>query len=211
MQSNMPGGKKVTCAALLLAWAVAGCSQLPSRIDPPAFDAEGAGEEAIATYDQDADGRLSGDELKKCPGILAAMDKFDTDGDASVTAEEIAQRIGDWGESGIGITSVSFIVMMDGEPFVGARAELEPEPFLGPGCKKAVGIVRATGNVYPSADASDLPDGVRSGMVFGIYKVKITHPDQTVPARYNTNTELGIEAGHDFDLYNLPTLALKSK
>ncbi len=190
---------------------MAGCRRLPPRIAAPAFDAERAGEEAIAAYDEDADGRLSRDELKKCPGILTALDKFDTDGDGSVTTDEIAQRIRSWAESGTGVTSISFIVTMDGRPFVGARAELEPEPFLVPGSKTAVGKVGESGSVYPSVGRSELPDGVPSGMYVGIYRVKITHPSKPVPARYNANTELGIEAGHDFDLDNLPTLRLKSK
>jgi hypothetical protein len=53
---------------------------------PPKIDPDRAGADAIAKYDANHDGCLSGAELDKCPALKQAMDRIDTEKDGKITA-----------------------------------------------------------------------------------------------------------------------------
>jgi hypothetical protein len=51
-----------------------------------------------------------------------------------------------------------------------------------------------------------------SGVFGGTYKIQVTHPSRSIPAKYNTATELGEEIAPDINPNDAPMrLALTSK
>lgn len=174
---------------------LAGCNSGPARVLPPSIDPDGAAALAIEAYDADGDGALSGDELKECPGILAALGRYDTSGDGQVTRDEIAARIRQWAEEGTGLVAIVCTVQMDGEPLVGAEVRFVPEGFLGEAVKPAHGKTSRRGRAIMAMSPNDLPAGRErlQAMQMAVYRIEITHPDIEIPARYNTETELGVD------------------
>ena len=83
---------------------------LPVRLMPPAIDAVAAGKSAIAAYDKNGDGVISGDELDKCPAIKSSLKRYDNDGDGKVTAEAITARIKKWQATRIALMPLSISV-----------------------------------------------------------------------------------------------------
>ena len=190
----------VVCGCLSALVAL-GCPSGPSRVHPPGIDADAAGLAAIKQYDSNGDEALSGDELLKIPGIKdEALPKYDKDGDGSVTAAEITERIIEWQESRVGLGQ-SFLcsVLLDGAPIEGAVVKFVPEDFLGTEVKAAVGTSNSRGVVHVGIPQEDLPEDLKgiNGMQLGLFKVEITHPDHNIAAIYNTQTTLGEECAHD--------------
>ena len=117
----------------------------PPRITAPKIDAAAAGAEAIKLYDADHDGKLNGEELDKCPGLKAAVDKIDPSGKGEITAEKIAARINAWQDSMLARMALVCRVTHNGEPLVGAEVKFVPEKFLGKNLKTATGKTDANG------------------------------------------------------------------
>ncbi len=189
---------RIAYLGIALAFAAGGCSSGPSRTEPPAIDADAAARQAIATYDTNGDGVISGKELDKCPAIKESLEHYDLKHDGKVTAEAIAARIREWQESKIGTTATKIGVVLDGQPLDGATINLEPEPFLGPRLATATGVTGRNGVVLMTIPTDPQnPQGERkSGVQCGLYKVRISKQaggHETLPARYNSNTELGME------------------
>jgi hypothetical protein len=176
---------------VLLSTFLSGCGGL-SELKPPEVNADEAAAAAIETYDENADGKLSEAELAKLPALT--LKSADKDGDSHVSAEEIAARIRLWSEGETGIMSFYCTVTLDGRPLEGAEVKLDPEPFLGDAVKPASGITRPDGAIL-KIDPALLPEEDRylRGVQPGLYKVRITHPSQKIPPRYNTATTLGQE------------------
>ena len=65
--------------------------------------------------------------------------------------------------------------------------------------KAAVGTSNRRGVVHVGIPQEEMPDNLKgiNGMQLGLFKVEITHPDYSIPARYNTETTLGEECAHD--------------
>jgi hypothetical protein len=174
---------------------VVGCSGGPPALRPPVLDPESAAKEAVALYDKDGDGILTADELKACPGILVSLELYDQDGDGSVTEAEIAARLSDFVDRNVALSRLSATVLLDRRPLGGATIRLVPEPYLGEEIKQAVGTTRKGGSGSVAVADEDLPDnqkGIR-GIHSGTYRVEITHPEISIPAKYNTETTLGYE------------------
>ena len=81
-------------------------------------------------YDTDKDGKISGVELEKSPGLKASLKILCTDQYKGITRDQIIERVNKWKYSGIGRTSLSCIVTRNGQPLVGASVKFVPEPFL---------------------------------------------------------------------------------
>jgi hypothetical protein len=190
---------------LLAGW---GCSHAPSRESAPAIDAQAAGAAAIDQYDANHDGAISGTELDKCPALKSALKHYDTNGDGKVTAATIADRIGLWQKSKAAVVTAGVVIRLDGRPLSGANVTLEPEKFLGANVQQAKGTTNSEG--VASLDI----DGKR-GANFGLYRVLVSKTEagkDTIPARYNANTELGLEISPDmFMTPGLPAFDLKSR
>ena len=124
---------------VLLAFPMLASGQNPPKkeklhhIYPPAIDAAAAGTKAIEMFDANKDGKISGAELDKCPGLKAAIDQIDKTGKGEITAEKIAARIKAWQDSKLGRMSLGCRLTHNGQPLAGAEVKFVPEKFLGLG------------------------------------------------------------------------------
>jgi hypothetical protein len=167
----------------------------PRRVFPPNIDAKAAGAEAIKLYDANHDGKISGKELKKCPGLKAAIDNIDPSGKGEITAEKITARIKAWQDSKLGRMSMACKVLHNGQPLAGAEVKLVPEKFLGKNVRTAAGKTEKNGvamiNIQPSGPRET------PGVAPGFYRVEITKAGEKIPAKYNTETIFGQEVAID--------------
>ncbi len=181
--------------ALFLGLVVSGCSNTPPRVHPLPISSS-AGADAVAQYDVDKDGRISGDELEKCAALKAAIQQIDADGDGAITAVEITDRIGAWQKSKLGRMPVSCTVLRNGRPLVDADVKFVPEKFLGDEMKVAQGKTSQNGVAMISFEIVD-PAKDRPGVSPGLYRIEITKEGESIPAKYNTETTLGQEVAND--------------
>jgi hypothetical protein len=166
----------------------------PKRIYPPKIDAEAAGKKAIEMFDADKDGKISGEELWKCPGLKAAMSMVDPQGTGEVTAEMITARIKAWQASRLGRMSLRCMVTHRGEPLAGAEVKFVPEKFLGKNMKTAGGVTDPNGVAMLSIP---LDDGGPPGVPPGFYRVEINKQGTKISAKYNKDTIFGQEVAID--------------
>jgi EF hand domain-containing protein len=160
----------------------------------PSISPSGAAAEAIAEYDTNHDGVISGAELDKCPALKRSLSRYDTNGDGKITADHIAAHIAMWQETNTALTQLGLLITLDGKPLAGATVTAEPEKFLGPAMLPASGMTGSDGGTMMRI-SKDKP-----GIQHGLYKVrisKVVNGKEVVPARYNTETELGIEVAQD--------------
>jgi hypothetical protein len=169
--------------------------RMPQRIFPPKYKPAEAAAKAMELYDADKDGKISGDELEKAPGLKAALKVMKTDKEKGVTADQIKERIQKWLDSRIGRTSLSCMVTHNGQPLAGATVKFVPEKFLSKySPDTATGVTNQTGMAMLSVPTgNDLPPGLPPG----IYRVEITKNGEDIPAKYNTETVLGQEVSLD--------------
>lgn len=187
----------VLAAAAMLILATCGCSRGPGRIATPDVDADDAASQAIELYDKNTDARLDSTELVACPSLNAALPAYDGDKDGVLAEAEIAAGIGSWAATGAGAIPLPFLVMLDGKPLAGAQLKLTPAPFLGDAVKPALGESDATGGGTFTMAPEDRPANVPKSLPVmqpGLYTVEITHPVTKVPAKYNAESTLGLEA-----------------
>jgi hypothetical protein len=166
--------------------------------------------QAMARYDADGNGKLDAGELKKCPALAAGLARIDRDQDGLVTADEIAARITYWETALTTIINASTEVTLDDKPLAGATVTFEPEEFLGAAFIACSGETDENGRTVISGQNAKFP-----GIYLGFYRVrisKIVDGKETLPARYNTQTELGYEASDDIPgVSNIIQFALKSR
>jgi len=181
--------------ASLLLMGSCSCSRFgrpPER--PPRTPRESANQ-AMAKYDTNSDGKLDSTELKQCPGIAAGASRVDTDNDGMVSADEIAARIQYWDTAPTTIINGATEVTLNGKPLVGATVTFEPEDFLGDAFTTCSGETDEFGSAAMTGHDADFP-----GIYLGFYRVrvsKVVNGQETIPAKYNTETELGYEASDD--------------
>lgn len=184
------------CLALL-ALSPTGCHRGPRsmRVDPPDFDADASTEQAMQLYDDDGNGLLSAEEQKSCPGIASNIKLYDLDQDGMVSVKELQARIEKWVDERTGLMSFNLGVKWNGRPMPNAQLDLQPVDFLETMLPSGNGVTDPRGLASISLAVEDLPDTHKSRRMMppGLYKVRITHPDVELPARYNTETELGCE------------------
>ena len=173
----------------------AGCSRRPRAPRRPGVNAAAAGRAAIEMYDTDGDGKLDTTELERCPALLMALPLADTDGDGKLSADEIAARVEAWFAFGTIMMDAAPLVTLDGQPLEGAEVVFEPEEFLGEGFTECRGVTDASGRAAVSGAHAQYP-----GVYVGAYRVrisKVVDGRETLPARYNTESELGVEVAED--------------
>ncbi len=187
----------------LLLLFLAGCGGAPSRVVPE-YPASNSGSAAVQLLDADADGTLKEAETEKAPGLKAAFKSIDADGNGGITANEIDARVQTWANSKVGRISATLSLTFNGAPLANVEVKLVPEPFLGTNLKTAVGTTNASGFVTPTAPetAEKLP-----GAAPGFYRVEVTGP--SVPAKFSTETTLGVEIAPDSMLNGPVKLELK--
>lgn len=185
--------RRIASAAICLLLVIAGCGRATPRLEPPPIDAARAGEEAMAEYDTNHDGVIAGAELDQCPGLKAAA-KLYGNGDGKISAADITARIEEWQQSRVCMSPMSIHLTLDGKPLEGATVMADPEKFLGPAFPAATGVTNSDGNSRPHVG----PD--KPGVFYGLYKLRVSKQvggRETIPARYNAQTELGFEKAPD--------------
>lgn len=183
---------------LFLLWTLLGCSGRPGRIAPPKVDPEEIAGAALEFYDQDSDGTLNADELKACPPLVDALPVYDTSKDGMLSKAELTAGIGSWARRGIGAMVVPFSVRLDGRPLAGAEVKLNPAPFLLDLVQPASGVADHNGAGSLKMSDENRPSNAPARLPVmqpGLYLVEITHPSIEIPAEYNIETTLGLEAG----------------
>ena len=173
------------------------CSGRPSRIKMPKLDPDVAAAKALDEYDADQDGALSAAELERSPGLKDALPQLDTDRDGRLTAEEIAARLNTWLELDQALHVLPCQVSWRDQPLVGAKVRFIPESFLGDAFRVAEGTTDKYGTANIIHAPEDRPDPeFAQGVRVGIYRVEISKErdgKQQLPAKYNTDTILGLE------------------
>lgn len=194
-----PGRQSFACwLAVTLAVGTMGCGfELPA-LKPPAFDPSTASQAAMDQFDTNADGKLDKGELKSAPSLQFSLDRIDADGDGAITQDELSTMIQEkWIDAGAGIMLIGAQVTLNRKPLDGATITFEPEPFLGEVLHPASGETDFDGFASMSMAPEHMPhENVRAGVSPGLYLVrisKIVNDKELVPAKYNTETTLGVE------------------
>ncbi len=188
---------------LAVSAVVMGCSGGPSRVGAVDVDPSSAAAEAMSMYDKNGDNTLDDGELLAVPGILMAKKHYDKDGNGQVSAEEIEARLEQWGEQGLGFRPLTIMIAIDGKPLGDTEVKLIPEPYLGDAVKPATGKTISDGTVSVSVEPEDLPDALKArkknfyGVTGGTFKIELTSAKQELPAKFNTETTLGVEVALD--------------
>lgn len=181
------------CVLMLV--TLASCQTAPeSGPSPPPLSR--CADHALHALDRNGDGQLDRAELEACPAILNALEKYDLNRDGRVSREELAQRFRLFCRERPATKSVTFQVLLEDKPLIGATVRLEPEPFLGPRCKPAEGLTDTMGITTPRT-----PELGLGGVYCGLYRIVISWKDsegrERLPQRYNTATTLGQEISPD--------------
>jgi hypothetical protein len=187
-----------------------GCGSAGGRVSAPAVKPQAMAEAAVAQYDANNDQALAGDELAHCPGLKSSLAISDANKDGKLTADEIATRMKSFVDARIGIVGLSARFTLDGQPLAGARIVLTPEKFIASAVQPASGVTTQEGVGFFQV-SQDLP-----GVQPGIYRLEVYRPaadgKEAIPARYNAETILGVDAGVDGpDVNNRVHFALTSK
>ena len=149
---------------------------------------------ALAEYDSNGDRKLSGGELKRCPGLLSGIRTFDVDGNGSISHDELQTKLGELKQEQAALVEITCEVTRNGRPLEGATVKFVPESFMGDDLKPAVGITTRDGTAFPTVADEELPEEYRGrvhGIHCGVFRVVVTHPNVDIPDKYNTKTELG--------------------
>jgi hypothetical protein len=183
-------------AALItvLVAALLGCSNSPPAFESPDIDADEAAAAALELYDKNGDSQLDEAELAACPGVLAVLSEYDTSGDQRINSDEMSARIAAWAESPP-MMSLDCLVTLDGRPLAGATVAFDPEPYVADSLPAARGVTNLSGKAAIGIPADQL-DPRHRGIVAlnpGVYKIRVTHPDIAIPAKFNEQTTFGRE------------------
>lgn len=179
-------------SAALLIPALVGCGG-SSKPAAASLDPDDVGARALELYDANSDGGIDAEEAAaKCPPLAGAFAKFDADSDGKVTATEVSSRVGALSRAAVGIACT---ITQNGQPLEGAVLKLRPAEMYGDALLPAQGTADGLGRATPTVGDEHLPEKLAgmSLMYPGLYHAEITHPQVKIPARYNTETELGCE------------------
>jgi hypothetical protein len=167
----------------------------------PSVNAHAVAERAVEQYGKD--GQIAGADLDKAPSLKSALKRIDVNGDGIITTEEIVARIQSWKEAKINLILVNCVVNRkkgsELVPIEGATVTFEPEKFMGADYPPASGETDKDGAAIMAATTLQPKDP--QGLFPGFYLVRITRPDGSIPAKYNTQTILGVEISQDPPFY----------
>ncbi len=174
---------------------IAGCSSHPGALRPPRVNPAKATQAAISEFDRNGDGELSKAEWSKSPELTVVAKRADANGDDKLTADEIRAAIEEWQQNAVGPRQVPFSVSLNDRPLSGATVRLVPAEFFGPELKPATSETGPGGGGFLTMAPEDMPPSAPKMALVepGWYRVEVTHPTRKIPARYNTESTLGIE------------------
>jgi hypothetical protein len=174
-----------------------GCLNEPKRIVPPSVDADAAGQEAMKLFDKNNDNKISGAEFDKVPSLLQALPTIKSTKEKGITAADVTARIKAWQLTKIGrIGGVFAMVTRNGKPLAGAEVKFVPEKFMGGNMPECKGT-NPTGQDGGVEISEPVNPGDPKGVPPGYYRVEITLPDGSIPAKYNTQSIFGEEVCPD--------------
>ena len=185
-------GLPLACLALVV---IAGCSDVPKA--PPRFqiDPRQAAAAAMKLYDKNGDGTLDAKELKASPPLLELLKNLQSRSPGHpdcLTAEDVSGRLNEWLKAPTILVPGTAMVYLDDKLLEGATVTYEPEPFLGPSYHCHQGQTNAVGMARLDPEIEQYPGSI----YVGLYRVRISkkvNGRETLPARYNTESELGRE------------------
>jgi hypothetical protein len=179
-------------------------------LTPPSYSPERMAQDAMADYDTNHDGFLDAKELERCPALKGGLVAIDQNGDHRLSTDEIAARIRTYAESQVALEHVSCRLLLDGHPLQGATVTYVPEKFMGSSLRSATGVSNSQGGVGLITQGEKLP-----GVQPGFYRVQVSKKDaggkETIPARYNQDTILGIEVSTRKKIRNMKKAALSDE
>lgn len=193
---------RISCAILVCCFS--GCWQgQPKNLEPAPLDPISATRQAMEEFDSDQDGKIDRSELANSPGLKAAVPKADRNKDGVLSEEEISKRLQFFVDSQSALRNFQLTVTVNRKPHDGLEVTLYPESFLASTIEPAVGTTNHLGIAYPMIQFDD-PEIVKqgiSGVRPGMYRVAVSMLDakgkETIPSKYNTETQLGVEVGLD--------------
>jgi len=182
----------IIALACLSTFAGCMCSSAPSRVEAPDFDPGSAASEAFTLYDGDGDGKIAGEELGQAGSIASGLEFIDSDGDGDVSQAELEAILTSIADGGVGRTTFSLQVLLDGSPLEGATLTFTPEPFMQDALLPGVGTTDGNGTATVATDPTQLDDQTLAGTIQpGFYRLEVTHPQMNLPAKFNTKSTLG--------------------
>jgi hypothetical protein len=170
--------------------ASAGCHGSPPPPSRPALVPAEVARRAIEMYDANHDGKIDAEELKKSPALAALAANLGPQAAEGLSGEDLARRAEAWLTSPSALVYQTLVLDLDSRPLAGATVAVEPEECMGPGYQAVTATTDAMGQCCPSG-----ADARYGGLHPGLYRIRVSKVDgrETIPARYNTQTELGLE------------------
>ena len=191
---------------LLSAGFIAGCFGQP-RLEAPSVDVNAAGAAAVSEYDTNKDGSIDGSELDKAPSLKNTLSLVDADKDGKLTAAEISSKLALYRDAKTAMMLLAAQVSFNGMPLADAAVSLVPEKFMGEAFKMATGSTNSTGMCHLSMSEQE------PGTQIGFFRIEVSKKnaagEETLPAKYNSQTQLGGVIGPDLPLLNEGSLVLK--
>jgi hypothetical protein len=186
---------RISNRTAILLVLVAGCSSRPSALHPPKISPSGASRAAISEFDRDGDGKLSKEEWGASPELTAVAKQYDTSSDGVLESDELQAGFTAWQENSAGPRQVPFTLLLDNQPLAGATVKLVPAAFFSDEIKPASSQTGPGGGGLLTLAPENMPkDAPKIELMQpGLYRIEITHPSRKIPAKYNTETTLGIE------------------
>jgi hypothetical protein len=174
---------------------LAGCNSGPAALHPPKINPSKAARSAIAEFDRDGDDKLSKEEWGASPELSAVATQYDKSGDGTLDADELEGGFTAWQENSPGPRQVPFSVSLDNQPLAGATVRLVPAAFFSAEIKPVSSETGPGGGGLLTLAPEDMPKGAPNIELMqpGLYRIEVTHPSRKIPAKYNTETTLGIE------------------
>lgn len=185
---------------------LSGCMGGGSPIDAPKLDPAAVAAAAISQYDTDSDGSISKAEAKT--SALDPKAGWDSDGDGKISESEISERFTRYEKLAPGIQAMTCTVVYRGRPLPSAEVVFEPEAFLGESVEVGTGTTDLEGMAEMVAEDIVKEDPTLRGIRASLYKVRITHPDIDLPAKYNEDTTLFFE-NSPVEMISPPVFKLK--
>ena len=167
---------------------LAGCSRGPSRTAAPDWDPSGFADAILEKLDADGNGSVEIAELAAAPGLAAGQKYIDSNGDGALSRDELIARFERYVQMRIGLKDKRFRLTHNGKPLAGAEVKFVPEFFLEGLVEPATGTTDNMGAVQPGVAGETM-----ALMRVGYYRVEVTSPQKDLPAKFNTETTLGVE------------------